>query len=214
LKVGGLFAGRPIIGIAGGIGSGKSFIARLLGEQECAVIDADAQVKAAYSDPQVLATLRQWWGDSVVTPEGVPDRKAIAQKVFSDENERKRLEGLLHPMVARLRQQEMEELAKDPGIVAFVWDTPLLFEAGLSGKCDALLFVDTPLETRQERVARTRGWSPGELLRRENLQWPLDRKRQISDYVIQNTADAGDARDQVRDVLSRILTRLGRPKPA
>jgi len=168
-------------------------------------------VKAAYLDPSVLVKLREWWGESVVTAEGLPNRKVIAQKVFSDEDERKRLEGLLHPLVAELRGKEMEALAKDPSIVAFVWDTPLLFEAGLSGKCDAVLFVDTPLEIRQERVARTRGWSAGEVLRRENLQWPLDRKRQISDYVIQNTADAGDARDQVRDVLSRILARFGRP---
>ena len=206
-----MFAGKPIIGIAGGIGSGKSHIARLLGELGCAVIDSDAQVKAAYLDPSVLVKLREWWGESVVTAEGLPNRKVIAQKVFSDEDERKRLEGLLHPLVAELRGKEMEALAKDPSIVAFVWDTPLLFEAGLSGKCDAILFVDTPLEIRQERVARTRGWSAGEVLRRENLQWPLDRKRQISDYVIQNTADAGDARDQVRDVLSRILARFGRP---
>ena len=206
-----MFAGKPIIGIAGGIGSGKSHIARLLGELGCAVIDSDAQVKAAYLDPSVLVKLREWWGESVVTAEGLPNRKVIAQKVFSDENERKRLEGLLHPLVAELRGKEMEALAKDPSIVAFVWDTPLLFEAGLSEKCDAILFVDTPLEIRQERVARTRGWSAGEVLRRENLQWPLDRKRQISDYVIQNTADAGDARDQVRDVLSRILARFGRP---
>ncbi len=206
-----MFAGRPIIGIAGGIGSGKSHIARMLGQVGCAVIDSDAQVKAAYADPKVLARLREWWGDSVVTGAGLADRKAIAQKVFSDENDRKRLEGLLHPLVAELRDKEMEAMAKDPSIVAFVWDTPLLFEAGLSGKCDAILFVDTPLEMRQERVARTRGWSAGELLRRENLQWPLDRKRQISDYVIQNTADAGDTRDQVRDVLSRILARFSRP---
>ena len=206
-----MFAGRPIIGISGGIGSGKSHIARLFGELGCAVIDSDAQVKAAYSDPSVLAKLREWWGDSAVTAEGLPNRKAIAQKVFSDENERNRLQGLLHPLVAQLRDKEMEALAKNSSIVAFIWDTPLLFEAGLSAKCDALLFVNTPLEIRQQRVAQTRGWSPQELSRRENLQWPLDRKRQISDYVIQNTADAGDARDQVRDVLSRILARFGRP---
>jgi dephospho-CoA kinase len=209
----GLFSGKPIIGIAGGIGSGKSHIARMLGELGCAVIDSDAQVKTAYCDPGVRAKLREWWGDSVVTAAGLPDRKAIAQKVFSDENQRKRLEGLLHPLVGELRDKEMEELAKDPAIVAFVWDTPLLFEAGLTRKCDAILFVNTPLEIRQERVARTRGWSAGELLRRENLQWPLDRKRQLSDYVIQNTAEAGDARDQVRDVLSRILARFNRPEP-
>ena len=209
-----MFVGKPIIGIAGGIGSGKSFIASLFIPEGCAVIDSDAQVRSAYTDPQVLATLRNWWGDTVFHADGSVNRAAIAQRVFADPPERLRLEGLLHPLVAKLRHRQMEELANKPEIVAFIWDTPLLFEAGLDGQCDAILFVDTPLDVRQERVARTRGWSPDELLRRENLQWPLDRKRQISDYVIQNTADAGVARSQVRDVLSRILARVSkRPDP-
>jgi dephospho-CoA kinase len=209
-----MFAGKPIIGIAGGIGSGKSFIAGLFAAQGCAVIDSDAQVRTAYTDPEVLWTLREWWGEAVFHADGSVNRTAIAQRVFADPLERRRLEGLLHPLVGRLRQRQMEELANTPGIVAFIWDTPLLFEAGLSGQCDAILFVETPLEMRQERVSRTRRWSSEELLRRENLQWPLDRKRQISDYVIQNTADAVDARKQVRDVLSRILAKVSyRPEP-
>src|SRR6266478_6420926 len=98
-----MFAGKPIIGIAGGIGSGKSFVAGLLGELGCEVIDSDAQVRAAYGEPEVRQTLREWWGESVIGADGSPDRAGIARRVFGDPLERKRLEGLLHPRVAALR---------------------------------------------------------------------------------------------------------------
>ena len=202
-----VFCGRPIIGITGGIGSGKSFVARLFAELGCFVIDSDSQVRAAYEDPDVRQALRNWWGDGVLNPDGSVRRSAIAQRVFANESERKRLEGLIHPLVARSRDRQMQEMAQNPEVVAFVWDTPLLLEAGLNDQCDAVVFVDAPPELRLERVARGRGWDPAELQRRENLQWPLDRKREIADYVISNTADAGEARSQVRDVLSRILVR-------
>ena len=79
----GMFAGRPIIGLAGGIGSGKSFVAALFAEMGCAVIDSDAQARAAYGDPAVLRKLREWWGDAVFRPDGTPDRARIAQIIFT-----------------------------------------------------------------------------------------------------------------------------------
>jgi dephospho-CoA kinase len=200
-----MFSGKPVIGIAGGIGSGKSFVARLLGEMKCAVIDSDAQVREAYEDPAVRQTLKEWWGDEILLPDGGINRSAIAKRIFTDSDERRRLEGLLHPMVNRARIAAMAKLAGDTNTVAFVWDTPLLFETGLNRECDAVIFVDVPFEQRLERVARGRGWDRAELQRRENLQWPLDRKRDLSDHVVQNTADVGEARSQVRAVLSRIL---------
>jgi dephospho-CoA kinase len=78
------------------------------------------------------------------------------------------------------------------------------------------VFVEAPLEQRLERVRRSRGWDEAELDRRQKLQWPLDKKRRISDYAVANTADADYARGQVRDVLSRILARStngSRPSP-
>jgi len=212
-----VFAGRPIIGIAGGIGSGKSRVARLFEELGCAVIDSDAQVRAAYDRDDVRRTLRQWWGDAAFKPDGRLDRAAVARRVFADPEQRRRLESLIHPLVARARDAAMNLAAQDPQIVAFVWDTPLLFEAGLNTRCDAVVFVDAPPEVRLSRVRHSRGWDAAELARRENSQWPLDRKRELSDDVVTNTADAGggDAappgadplRDQVRQVLSRILAR-------
>jgi dephospho-CoA kinase len=203
-----VFAGKPVIGIIGGIGSGKSFIAKLFAEQGCLIISSDEQVAAAYRNRAVLATLRSWWGDDVVAADGTLDRRAVAQRVFNDPQQLRRLEGFIHPLVNDARQRAMEAAKDDPAVRAFVWDTPLLVETGLNKLCDAVVFVDAPEALREARVRENRGWDPTELARREKSQWPLDRKRQISDYVLSNTADAGFARGQVSDVLSRILARI------
>jgi dephospho-CoA kinase len=210
-----MFAGKPIIGIVGGIGSGKSHVARLFGELGCLVIDSDAQVRDAYRDPHVVATLKRWWGDGAFRPDGSIDRSAIAAKVFTHPEERKRLEDLIHPMVHAARERAMAKAAGDPGVVAFVWDTPLLVETGLHRECDAIVYVDAPLEVRLERVRSTRGWDAAELTRREKSQLGLDTKREISDHLVRNTADAGiDVRGQLREVLSRILAAAPHRPPA
>jgi dephospho-CoA kinase len=107
----------------------------------------------------------------------------------------------------------MEAAKDDPDVRAFIWDTPLLLETGLNKQCDAVVFVEAPEASRAARVRENRGWEGAELARREKSQWPLDRKREISDYVISNTADAGFARGQVSDVLSRILARIAPKQP-
>ncbi len=206
-----MFHGKPIIGITGGIGSGKSTVARMFGEMGCLVIDADVQVRDAYQDPAIVERLREWWGDEIIQqPNSGPaqvNRKKIADIVFSDPGQKQRLEDLLHPKVAELRQQRMVEAADDPQIVAFIWDTPLLFEAGLRSGCDAIIFVESPFSQRLERVQQSRQWGEAELRRREKSQWPLDKKREISDYIIDNTANADHVRGQVREVLFRILAK-------
>ena len=119
----------------------------------------------------------------------------------------------------------MRAVADDPQVLAYAWDTPLLLEVGLGPQCDAVVFVDAPLEQRLARVRARSGWDEGELLRREKSQMPLDTKKALSDYVVTNAADAGagpsaltDLREQVRRVLSQILTRPNadaepRPRP-
>jgi dephospho-CoA kinase len=205
-----MFGGKPVIGVAGGIGSGKSFVAHLFGEEGCLVISADDQVRLAYKDFRVKQTIKQWWGNLVFSPNGEVDRSAVARKVFSRADELRRLEQLLHPIVNQARENMMRLKMNDPQVLAFVWDTPLLLEAGLEKDCDAVVLVDSPLEQRQERLKQSRGWEAGELESRENLQLPLDKKREISDYVISNTAGTDQVRAQVREVLSRILAAVTR----
>lgn len=202
-----MFHDKPIIGITGGIGSGKSTVAGMFGEIGCLVISSDRQVEQAYEDPDVISQIRKWWGDVVLRADGHLNKRKISDIVFSDPQQRKKLEGLLHPRVASLRDRRMAEAGDDPQVRAIIWDTPLLFEAGLRGGCDAVVFVEAPAAQRLERVVRDRRWDEAELRRREKSQWPLDKKREISDYIIDNTADADYVRGQVREVLFRILAK-------
>lgn len=200
-----MFQGKPIIGLAGGIGSGKSFVARMFGELGCLVCDSDTTAKQVFLMPEVAASLKVWWGDSVLDDAGRISRKRVAARVFSDPVARERLESLIHPRVNEIRIRQMTERSNDPNIVAYVWDTPLLFETGLNQACDAVVFVEAPLSLRLARVQETRAWNEAELGRREKSQLPLDKKRSLSEYIVENTADADVLRGQVREVLSRIL---------
>jgi dephospho-CoA kinase len=201
-----MFAGKPVIGIVGGIGSGKSFVATLLGELGAKVISSDEQVHRAYADEEIQRTLRQWWGPAVFHESGQLNRSAVAREVFNDADQRKRLEALIHPIVARERDQIMQQTASDPTVKAFVWDTPLLFETGLDRQCDVIVFVEAPKDLRLARLAQSRGWDKQELEKREKFQLLLDKKRQMAHYTVVNTADAAQARRQVSQVFSRILT--------
>jgi len=200
-----MFQGKPIIGIAGGIGSGKSLVASILRDENCCVISSDEQVRNAYKDYSIKLTLQKWWGRMVLDPSGEIDRGVVARKIFNSSAERQRLENLMHPIVNKLRERQMAQAANDPLILAYVWDTPLLFETGLNAHCDSVIFVDAPSELRNSRVREARGWGQGELEKREILQMPLDKKQDASEYVVVNTADAEELRRQVREVLSRIL---------
>jgi dephospho-CoA kinase len=204
-----VFHGKPIIGLTGGIGSGKTFVAKLFGELGCLVINSDEQAKAAYNDPAVRESLREWWGETIFNSDKTVSRSAIAAKIFQSSVERDRLERLLHPWINEARQRLMESKANDPQVLAFVWDTPLLFETELNRQCDAVVFIDAPFPVRRDRVIKDRNWTEADWIRREKLQQPLDMKQKISDYVIVNTADADaaqvDVRGQVREILSQIL---------
>ena len=202
-----MFHDKPIIGITGGVGSGKSTVAGMFGELGCLVISADRQVQQAYQDPAVVSQIRNWWGNDILQPDGQLNKRKISDIIFTDPAQRKRLEEMLHPKVAQLRDRRMAEAGDDPQVKAIIWDTPLLFEVGLRGGCDAVVFVHLPLAGRLERVTQDRGWDEAELRRREKSQWPLDKKKEISDYIIDNTTDADNVRGQVREVLFRILAK-------
>jgi len=200
-----MFEGKPIIGLTCGIGSGKSFVAKVFGELGCMVINSDDLVRQAYGDTVVKSDIKKWWGKLVFDPNGEIDRAAVARKVFQYPSERQKLESLLHPIVDKNRERMMRVGADNPEVKAYIWDTPLLFETHLNDRCDTVVFVDAPTELRVERVFSGRGWDEAELDRRENLQMPLDKKKEIADYVVVNTADAEFARGQVREVLSQVL---------
>jgi dephospho-CoA kinase len=196
---------KPVIGLAGGIGSGKSTVASVLRDLGAIVIDSDALSRDALAEPDVRQTLRQWWGDEVFNAAGQPDRRRIAEKVFNQPDERRRLEGLIHPRVADARRRRISESTDQTDVCAVVIDSPLLFETGLDVECDAVVFVDAPQSQREARVARTRGWSAGELARRESAQRPLAEKKSRADFVCTNASDVTTLAADVGAILSHIL---------
>lgn len=196
----------PVIGIAGGIGSGKSEVSRALADLGCVVTHSDQDVREVLRRQDVRDTLVKWWGPSILGGGGEIDRAAVARLVFTNEDSRHRLEALVHPIIDEQRKKVWAEAAKKGPVTAFVIDAPLLFEAGLDLKCDAVIFVDADEATRLERVKNGRGWDAEELRRRENNQWPLETKRERSDYVIVNQGNVADLRRRVRLTLDEILT--------
>ena len=195
---------RPIvIGLTGGIGAGKSAVARVLASMGAMVLDSDKDAKAALDRPEVRAELIRWWGDRILGADGRVDRKAVASIIFSDPVQRQRLERLVHPLV-KLTRDEMIERAKRDGVEIVVVDAPLLLEAGLDAECDAVIFVDAPREQRLARVKASRGWDEEEMNRREIAQIPLDEKRRRADYEVSNDTSEEALRDRVAGVLAGV----------
>lgn len=196
---------KLVIGLAGGIGSGKSTVARLLGEHGVRVIDSDRLNHEELATPPVIEKLVGWFGESVRASDGSIRREALARLVFDDPQARARVEGLLHPRIDRRRQVLIDEGNEDPSVRAIAIDSPLLYEAGLDAACDVVIFVDAPREQRERRVRAQRGWPAEELARREKLQKPLDSKRARADHTVVNDSGLDNLRHRVEELLSELL---------
>ena len=190
------------IGLVGGVASGKSLAARLLVELGAGLLDADQVGHVVLSeDADVHTALRARWGDSVFTPDGTPERRAIARHVFGSDaraaENRAFLENLLHPRIRRRLAALRDQFAAE-GTPAVVLDAPLLLEAGWQELCDFVLMIDAPRALRLQR-ARTRGWSEADFDQREAAQWPIETKRRHANVVIPNDGTAADLRRALSD---------------
>lgn len=196
---------RLVIGLAGGVGAGKSTVAAILAQLGCVVADADALAREALRQPDIRDEIAGWWGRGVLDAAGEIDRKAVARIVFERPEERRRLESLVHPWIRRRQQAIFAAAPREAR--ALVIDAPLLFETGLDRACDAVIFVDAPRAARIARLGATRGWTEAELDRREASQLPLDEKRSRADHVVVNDGDLDGLADRVRRILDELIAR-------
>ncbi|QOJ15473.1 MAG: dephospho-CoA kinase [Planctomycetia bacterium] len=198
---------KPIVGLCGAIGAGKSRVAAALGALGCVVVDSDRLNHEVLRRPEVLAQLRSWWGPEVVTPDGQPDRRRIAEIVFSDGREKQRLESLVHPLIDALRADRIRQAVGDPAVPAVVLDSPLLLESQLDRICDSILFVDASAGVRLARLRATRGWDAAQMESRERWQLPPEAKRARADFVIVNEGTEEELQSAVAAVLRDVLHR-------
>lgn len=196
---------KPVIGIVGGIGAGKTAVAREFERQGCLMISADEQNDAILRESAVIETLVSWWGVGIKKSNGALDRKKIGEIVFSDPQQRARLESLTHPLIAARRAAIIQQGIDEPAVVAIVLDSPLLFERNLDTQCDRIVFVEARRDIRLERLRNGRGWTDTDLDRRETAQMPLPEKKKRCDFVIRNEGSPDEIPPQVRGVLDRVI---------
>lgn len=201
----------PIVAVLGGIASGKSQVARGLAGATGLLIDADALAHEVLASAEVTALVRERFGNAAIGADGRPDRTALARVVFADEAARRALEGWIHP---RVRDRMRAELERAAHFDVAVLDVPLLLENdaahGLCALVDLLVFVDAPSAAREERARAARGWSAGEVLRREAHQMPLAEKRARADVVIDNGGDLAALERAVAALRAEVLARRTR----
>lgn len=190
------------VGLTGGIASGKSTVSSILRELGAVVIDADqlAREVVARGTPG-LAAVVEAFGPEVLTPEGDLDRPRMGTLVFNDEALRRRLEGIVHPLVFE-RYAELEASAPADGIV--VHDIPLLVESGRAGEFDAVIVVDAPEEVQVERMLRDRGWTEDDARSRIAAQATREQRRAVATYLIENTGTREDLRQRVTEVFEQL----------
>ena len=195
--------GRPvIIGLLGGIASGKSTVASLLGELGARVVDADRIAHEVLADPETASEIAAIFGDDALDESGRPDRSRIARAAFSDGEKLARLEAVLHPRI-RLRMED--EIRAAAGAKALVLDAPLLLEGGLVALADVVVYVEAPEAERVRRAEAERDWEPGEIARREARQAPLREKRRRAEKVILNNGSPEELSRRVSQLYREVL---------
>jgi len=186
------------VGLTGGIASGKSTVAEILADLGCVVIDADliAREVVQAGTPgfeQVVAA----FGPDVVGEDGELDRPRLGRLVFNDEELRRTLEGIVHPLVFE-RYAELEA-ATGPGDVV-VHDIPLLAETGRADTFEAVIVVDAPDEVRIERMVRDRGWTREDAESRIAAQATREERLAIATHVVENTGSLEALRERVEEI--------------
>ena len=200
---------KPLLGLIGGIGSGKSVVAGMLAERGGYVIDADKLGHEALRQPEIRDHVAKRWGDKVLNVGGDVDRRSVAEIVFADEPERRALEAIVFPWIEKRIQEEIARAEQDPTMSLIVLDAAILLETGWGRDCDRLIFVNTPQEERLKRLAVARGWMPKEVEQRERAQLSLEEKTAKADVIIDNAGDLSQTRVQVE----RFVQELRGPLP-
>ena len=198
----------PVVGILGGIGSGKSSVVRHVTGFRFCIVDADRIGHDLLFDSTIQMDLRRCFGDEIFSSDGGVDRSQLAKRVFGGSSEQKaalvQLNKILHPAIRREINSQINSASRD--IDAVILDAALLLEGGWDTRCDWLVFVDTPLQLRQQRVQQNRGWTAAELARREASQLSIESKRKRADFVVDNSGSLDDSVMQMQQVFRTILS--------
>jgi len=193
-----------IVGLTGGIASGKSTVAEMLDDLGVRVIDADVLAREVVEPGEpALDEIRETFGDEVIAEDGTLDREALGDIIFEDDEARAELEAITHSRIARRMQQRALE-AREAGAPWVVYDAALIVENDLHEAFDALIVVAASPDTQRRRLMERDGIGADEARSRIEAQMPLEQKVAVADYVIDNDGTLAETRRRVEQ-LFRVL---------
>lgn len=200
-----LSSGMLLIGLTGGVATGKSTVAKLFKACGAEVIDADALARQVVQPGNpAWRDIVRLYGEQVLEPDRTLNRPALARIVFRDPRKLHALSGIIHPRVARQQSRLTRDIArKDPHAIV-VYDVPLLFEAGVDKRVDRIVVVAADRETQITRLQRRNHLTRTEALRRIRSQMPLAQKVKRADYAIDGTLPLAQLKRSVKDVYARL----------
>jgi dephospho-CoA kinase len=196
---------KPVIGLLGGIASGKSTAAREFEKLGCAVIDADKIAHHCLNQPEIIEKLIQVFGKNITHPDGKINRSELASRVFDNGDTVKKINEIIHPAVMKKVQTALTQMLIDTRFKAIVLDIPLLLEVDWQGKCDTLIFVDCDEQIRTQRAIKSRNIAEKQLKLREKCQFSLDKKKAQADNIIENNSEVSHLARQVAEVFSWVV---------
>ena len=208
--------GFAIVGLTGGIASGKTTVAEMFAELGVPVVDADELAREIVEPGQpALADIRDAFGDEVIRDDGRLDREALGAVVFDDEQARERLESITHPRIAR-RMRDRAQILREEGHDWIIYDAALIVENGLHEWLDALIVVAANRRDQVDRIVARDGLAREEANARIDSQLPLDQKIAVADWVIDNSGSLEQTRSKVEQLYRRIeaaIDQSGSPIP-
>ena len=183
-----------LIGLTGGIATGKSTVSNMFKAENIPVVDADAIAKDVVAhDKDVYNAIIAAFGEAVLSTDKTINRNKLAKRIFDDNNARKTLNAIVHPKVIDRIATEVERLRKLNHDMIVV-DAPLLFEAGLDKTVDVTVFVYARQKDQLERITNRDGIDEGYALKKIKAQFPLSKKRELADYTIDNSKSILDTK--------------------
>lgn len=203
-----------IIGLTGGIGSGKSTVARSLQEHGFPIVDADLIAREIVEPGQpALAELAKEFGEDILNADGSLDRGLLASRAFTTKDTTQRLNDITHPRINQ-RTQELFDEARENGAEAVIYDMPLLIDKGLHKDMDATIVVHAAEHVRLERLTTKRGLDVDDVRRRINAQIDDETRKQYADILLDNNGTEEDLTQQIAQAVDKIkqLTKQAQPR--
>ena len=198
-----------LVGLTGGIATGKSTVSALLRQLGCEIVDADLLAREVVEPGRpAWTTIVAEFGQDVLTGDGTLDRKKLGAIVFADPERRRRLEAITHPAIRERFQARLDELAEKGFTGIVIFDAAVMIESGNYKNMDRLVVVVTDEPTQMSRLQGRDGTDDAEGRRKIASQMPLSEKAKLADYVIDNSGDRHETAEQVRRVFAALMSEL------